>query len=73
MRGSIRRRTTMAEILDFDNNNDTNVTGILLGAGIYVSYVGVTLEQACRERGIDADVLLEAIQAYLRAEERHRA
>ena len=73
----ITKEMLIGEIMNYDYENDTNIVGILLGAGMHCigCHVAPTesLEEACMVHGIDSDLLVAAINEYLGAVEESMA
>ena len=61
----ITKETTMGEMLRYD----MGIAGVLMRSGMHCvgcpSSIGESLEMACMVHGLDADQVLEEIQAYL--------
>lgn len=65
----ITKETTMGEMLEFDRG----IAVILMQSGMHCigcpSSIGESLEEACMVHGLDADKVLEDINAYLASKE----
>lgn len=61
----VTKDMTIGEII----NIDVNLAGVLMGGGMYCigcpSSIGESLEEAAMVHGIDPDLLLERLNAYL--------
>lgn len=61
----ITKATTMGEMLNYDRG----IAMVLMQSGMHCvgcpASIGESLEEACMVHGIDSDVVLEQIKAYL--------
>ena len=61
----ISKDMTIGELIAMD----TNIIGILMGAGMHCigcpMAMAETIEQACAGHGVDADAIVEKINAFL--------
>jgi len=64
----VSKDMTIGEII----NVDVNLAGVLMGGGMYCigcpASMGESLEEAAMVHGIDPDLLLERLNAYLAAQ-----
>ena len=61
----ITKKTTMGEMLEYDNG----IAYVLMNSGMHCvgcpSSIGESLEEACMVHGLDSDAVLAQIQEYL--------